>query len=53
MASNKLKEETDYQMVDKKGKKEIIPSNSIGRASDSKMDEMNKSLKIYLLRLIG
>ena len=45
LASNKLKEETDYQMVDKKGKKEIIPSNSIGRALDSKMNEMNKIIK--------
>ena len=45
LASNKLKEETKYQMVDKKGKKEIIPSSSTGIASDSKMDEMNKIIK--------
>ena len=45
LASNKLKEETKYQTVDKKGKKEIIPSNPPGRASDSKMDEMNKIIK--------
>ena len=45
LASNKLKEETKHQIVDKKGRKEIITSSDIGRYSDSKMDEMNKTIK--------
>ena len=45
LASNKLKEKTEYQTVDKKGKKEIITSNPTGRSKDSKMDEMNKIIK--------
>ena len=56
LASNKLKEETKYQIVDKKGKKEIITSNPTRISSDSKMDEMSKiiknlSVKIYRLEL--
>ena len=42
LASNKLKEETEHQIVDKKGKKEIITSSHTGRSSDRKMDEMSK-----------
>ena len=45
LASNKLKEETEHQIVDKKGKKEIITSSYTGRFSDSKMNEMNKIIK--------
>ena len=45
LASNRLKEETQHQIVDRKGKKEIITSNHIGRSSDSKMDEMSKIIK--------
>ena len=51
LASNKLKEETEYQTVDKKGKKEIIPSNSTGKALDSKMDEMNKIIKNLSIKI--
>ena len=45
LASNRLKEETEHQIVDRKGKKEIITSNHIGKSSDSKMDEMSKIIK--------
>ena len=45
LASNKLKEETEHQIVDKKAKKEIITSSHTGRSSDRKMDEMNKIIK--------
>ena len=45
LASNKLKEETKYQTIDKKGKKEIITSNPTRISSDSKMDEMSKIIK--------
>ena len=45
LASNKLKEETEHQIVDKKGEKEIITSSHTRRSSDSKMDEMSKIIK--------
>ena len=32
-------------MVDKKCRKEIVPSSSIGRVSDSKIDEKSKIIK--------
>ena len=45
LASNRLKEETEHQIVDRKGKKAVSTSRQVGRSSDGKMDEMGKLLK--------
>ena len=42
LASSKLKDKSEFQVHDKKGKKEMVPSTSTGKSSENKLDEMTK-----------
>ena len=51
LASNRLKENTDHQIYDRKGKKEVIPAASTSQSADRKIDEMAKLVKFLTAKL--
>ena len=51
LASIRLKEHSDHQMYDRKGKKEVIPPTSASQTSESKIDEMAKLVRILTAKL--
>ena len=51
LASNRLKVNSDQQIYDRKGKKEVIPAPSTSQSADSKIDEMAKLVKILITKL--
>ena len=51
LASNRLKEHSDHQIYDRKGKKEVITPASTSQTIDRKIDEMAKLVKILTAKL--
>ena len=51
LASNRLKVNSDQQAYDRKGKKEVIPTSSTSQSTHSKIDEMDKLVKILTAKL--
>ena len=51
LASNRLKEHSDHQIYDWKGKKEVIPLASTSQTTDNKIYEMEKLVKILTAKL--
>ena len=45
LASSKLKDKSNYQVHDKKGKKEMMPLTSTRKSLGNKIDEMTKLIK--------
>ena len=51
IASNRLKMNSNKQVYDRKGKKEVSPVVSTSQSTDSKIDEMDKLVKILTEKL--
>ena len=51
LASNRLREHSNHQNYDRKGKKEMIPPTSTSQTTDIKIDEMAKLVKILTAKL--
>ena len=51
LASNRLRENSDHQIYDRKGNKEVIPTSSTSQSIDSKNGEMAKLVKILTSKL--
>jgi len=45
LAFNRLRDETEHQIMDRKGKKAVSTSKQVRRSSDGRIDEMGKLLK--------
>ena len=51
LASNRLKEHSDHQVYDQKGKKEMIPPTYTSQTTKSKIDEMTKLVRTLTAKL--